>query len=1091
MIHILNHYMDNQQFGEEPTLQMLASSILKIGLTAPNEEKVKIEIEKLLGIFGQSYGITIDPQYEFTFTSGREADALYSHVIIEYEPPGSLDKKKHREHAIKQVESYIEDSATLKENLHKYFGIVLDGRQIVFVRYSSLNKRWEPSRNFDINPERIATMVEALRSLNKKALDANLLILDFGPKSEIARKTINILYSTPFKNSRSRMLYADWERVFEQVSAYEPKKAKGLEKFYDITASPINYKKLIFCIHTYYALIMKIIAAEVVVLYGGGKFTSSYLESLLESAADGNLKVRLDEVEDGSIYQNAKNIKNFLEGDYFSWYLDEWNNEIQDTMISIVRQLSRYDVGTADLEPERVRDLFKNLYQKLIPRTIRIKLGEFYTPDWLGEHVLDSSGFNIRGFEEYSVRMQDQMAPLDLRFLDPACGSGTFLVLAIKQLKEYGNTHFINPGTLVDKITENIVGYDLNPLAVIASRTNYLLALGDLVRFLKSSEIPVFLTDSIMIRERPPLFGRKMYSLDTAVGNFSIPASIIEKGLLRRLLSAIADYVVKQYTREQFIQRLNKDIPEITEEFLDDIGGLYDMFCELERSGKNRIWTGILKNSFAPFYMSKFDYIIGNPPWVSWDNLPKKYRDGMDRVWDDVWSAYTKVKGQISGSSFKKDISALFVAVCHTRYLSDRGTLAFLVPYTLFKSQASSGFRRYLANNTKIETIHDLVSLRPFEGAATNRTAMLVLSKGTTKFPIRIKLWKRKEGANIHFSSNIEQVKRDTQRFSLLMEPIDQSKLPEKSWFILIDGVQQALRKAIGKSYYEAQEGINTRGANGIFFLRVLDKQNREYYIENMHEEQRINEDSGKKIVKSIRKWIEPTLVYPLLRGHDIKRWKTEPSAYILVPSDPKKGTTYSETEMKVDFPKAYEFLLEFKAPYLENRSHYGRPIKGNFPYYELFQVNSNCFTKYKAVWKEISGEISGKGDLVAAAVKAKTKPHIVDHKAMMVSLQTEDELYYVTGILNSSVARLVVASYIIETAISTHLLDHLLIPQFDKNNKIHKSIVQKSKDIHDDPSKEKLVNKWEDELNHYVAKLYSITSVELRTIEKLLKVLI
>src|SRR5688572_3606662 len=130
--------MNNEQAGGEPTLQTLASSIKKIGMTAPNEEKVKIEIEKLLGVLGQSYGITIDPQYEFTFISGREADALYGHVIIEYESPGTLDKKERRKRAIEQVETYIEDSATFEENLHKYFGIVLDGRQIAFVRYSSL-----------------------------------------------------------------------------------------------------------------------------------------------------------------------------------------------------------------------------------------------------------------------------------------------------------------------------------------------------------------------------------------------------------------------------------------------------------------------------------------------------------------------------------------------------------------------------------------------------------------------------------------------------------------------------------------------------------------------------------------------------------------------------------------------------------------------------------------------------------------------------------------------------------------------------------------------------------------------------------------
>ena len=41
-------------------------------------------------------------------------------------------------------------------------------------------------------------------------------------------------------------------------------------------------------------------------------------------------------------------------------------------------------------------------------------------------------------------------------------------------------------------------GFDLNPLAVMAARTNYLVAIKDLVRHASRVEIPVYLCDSIM-----------------------------------------------------------------------------------------------------------------------------------------------------------------------------------------------------------------------------------------------------------------------------------------------------------------------------------------------------------------------------------------------------------------------------------------------------------------------------------------------------------------------------------------------------------------------------------------------------------------
>jgi len=52
---------------------------------------------------------------------------------------------------------------------------------------------------------------------------------------------------------------------------------------------------------------------------------------------------------------------------------------------------------------------------------------------------------------------------------------------------------------LLEKIIANVVGYDLNPLAVISARTNYLLALGDLLDEITGEiDIPIYLADSVM-----------------------------------------------------------------------------------------------------------------------------------------------------------------------------------------------------------------------------------------------------------------------------------------------------------------------------------------------------------------------------------------------------------------------------------------------------------------------------------------------------------------------------------------------------------------------------------------------------------------
>ncbi|MCM8819287.1 MAG: SAM-dependent DNA methyltransferase, partial [Candidatus Omnitrophica bacterium] len=106
------------------------------------------------------------------------------------------------------------------------------------------------------------------------------------------------------------------------------------------------------------------------------------------------------------------------------------------------------------------------------------------------------------------------------RFLDPACGSGTFLVLAIQRAIKHGREKEKMPDLEIAKrIVSNIWGFDLNPLAVIAARTNYLFALGDLVNELERVEIPIYLCDSVLTPTRTTgnLFG-EFLEVSTSVG---------------------------------------------------------------------------------------------------------------------------------------------------------------------------------------------------------------------------------------------------------------------------------------------------------------------------------------------------------------------------------------------------------------------------------------------------------------------------------------------------------------------------------------------------------------------------------------------
>jgi len=344
---------------------------------------------------------TFEGKYEYTLASGKRIDALYGHVIIEYKAPGKLSTDSDIQKVKEQVIKYIITEAGDKSNYDKFLGIIISDK-IAFVRYDKRNDMWILRGPYEIRRESIIKLIEALRGLRRKILSTEEIAKDFGMNSQISKRTIKLLYTKLLntKNEKTKILFEDWMRLFKQATGYDPNKFKELKELaeeYGFEKSNINYDILIFAIHTYYALIMKLIAAEIAYLYGSGRFYKSYiveLDNAYTSKSIEGLKNILKELESGGIFKKLLGIENFLEGDYFSWYVEEIDQELGDVIAEIARRLSDYEIATPQLEPEFARDLLKKLYQNLVPRDIRHSLGEYYTPDWLAELIINEVGLS-------------------------------------------------------------------------------------------------------------------------------------------------------------------------------------------------------------------------------------------------------------------------------------------------------------------------------------------------------------------------------------------------------------------------------------------------------------------------------------------------------------------------------------------------------------------------------------------------------------------------------------------------------------------------------------------------------------------------
>jgi hypothetical protein len=142
-------------------------------------------------------------------------------------------------------------------------------------------------------------------------------------------------------------------------------------------------------------------------------------------------------------------------------------------------------------------------------------------------------------------------------------------------------------------------------MAVIAARTNYLFALGDLVNVILERggtiEIPIYLCDSVLTPTRTTgnLYG-EFLEVSTSIGKFQIPAEWVRDGgfLLARAVPLIEEMVKNQYSVDEAMARFKKEglVFQNNEQIVENF---YNQILELEKQSKNGIWARFLKNAFA------------------------------------------------------------------------------------------------------------------------------------------------------------------------------------------------------------------------------------------------------------------------------------------------------------------------------------------------------------------------------------------------------------------------------------------------------------------------------------------------------------
>ncbi|WP_214738269.1 N-6 DNA methylase [Exiguobacterium sp. s162] len=1051
----ITHFMREKGFEIKEEIE----SYMKNSLGTVNEATFRHEMAPLIKRIAQDNGIELEGNHEYTVFKGR-IDTLYGRVNLEYKKPGSINSENshsNNQAYINEVKKQIKGLAKKEKiELSSILGIIFDGNFIIYVKY--LNTDWSVSKPEETNTESLRKLFTRLFSLTMdKAVSINNLVKDFGIEGSLTKGSVKVFYNHLLRNmerSDVKILFDQWKSLFREVSGYSfdstKLKIQEIKDLYGFTDENVQIDKLIFAIHSYYAFLIKLLTTDILFHFHNNHY--KFLDTAHYTSQE-ELYDYLKDIENGGKFRSL-GISNFLEGDFFGWYLNDWNEDMFQTCSKIVDEFSEYDYSTVHLDEDNTRDLLKNLYHHLLPKQLRHALGEYYSPDWLAQLTYKELGIN---------------GDINKSLLDPCVGSGTFSVIAIKAIIDQNPD--IDKNILLQKILENVRGYDLNPLAVIAARANYIIALGSLINETDENvEIPIYLCDSMLTILEQKRHNQNVKVLATRAGTFEIPTFYTGTKTFYQLMDIITSCLDRNISFNNAWKKIEDSIVRTqgvtSEEVIKSINSLthrfYVQLLDLKDKDLHRIWIQVIKNAFAPLYQDKVDFIIGNPPWVNWQTLPEEYRESIHTYWHQ-YKIFDHKGLEARLGSAHDDISVLLTYVVMDNFLKDKGKLGFIINQNLLQARGGGdGFRKFKIKEkdpVKVLKVHDFVDVQPFAPFASNKTAVIFIQNDMeTEYPVQYIKWSKNQRGNIDTDDTLNSVLEKISKEELVASPI---KLGEgvlnSPWMVANENRADYLRKLVGTSEFRARKGIDT-SANGIYWVKIEQEARGKIIISNTPE------NSRKVIPKVSNFTIEKDLIYPLVRGKDLSKWHANTPLSIIVPYEKSLKKVLSMEELEASYPLTYDYFYNHRESdkfvrILETRGTYQKHYKTlktkkgspDTPVHVLYNIGLYTSSPYKVIWKALQNK-----GMNACVISSKDEKLILpDHNNVMVEFESEEEAHYLCGVLNSRIVEEFIDSYI-SWFKSAHIVEYINIPSFSENNPLHRQIAEKSLAAHKSANNDK-----------------------------------
>jgi hypothetical protein len=782
-------------------------------------------------------------------------------------------------------------------------------------------------------------------------------------------------------------------------------------KYLNISEIDYNLKDVIISLEIYYFLICYFVAFSSL-----NNDPIEFSKKMLLNTQNQKIKF-LDNLVSAKLFKDLGIYG--LEYSYdFNWIA---NNQYKDAIVIIVDELCKlYQHWNNNRFLVDGCDPFQVIHHSLFPKNLLHINGQFYSPEWLAELLLIDINWSGEG-----------------TLMDPFCGSGVFLIKALDIA--------VNNGHFIDDILNRIIGIDLCPIACVSARANIVYNIGIKKYKLRNNVyINIICADSILPSlakyQENNLFDLEL-SIKIDCDNVKIP-DIYNSNTEKNIINNLYKYGLNLAEWSHYnIQQINTNI-------------------SLSEKRKNE--------QLFLFFIKQADFIVTNPPWIGWEYISKSYKFAIEKIWL-IYDLF-KSKG-LEAAFLKEDLSNLALLSAWDNYLKNKGKSAVVLrPATMQSAITSRGLRRLKLSDKgveiKLEKIRLFSNINVFQDALTETATWQIIKNEKTQFPITVIDWiKQKNRWN---PKSFDQLNSITSNICIEKKIANKSVVNdnESRWYITTKNQINIFEKLQGENTYIPRMGVFTGGANAVFYLDVIRKNDKYYLCENIT-------DRAKTITPKIKVEIEHDCIYNVVRGRDIQMWYSCVESNILCPHDLNtKMYPFEEFDLRNRFPKTYDYLLSMKNILTSRKGFAGweKEILKKY-FYTLQRIGEYTFSPYKVCWKYISSEfvtcvVNGKGNL---------KTILPNDKVMFIPFHSELEAYYVCGVLSSNIVRNYINSLINKRQISTSVIQSVHIPKFNINNKYHANISELCSSGHKYilNNNLNLLNKTKEKLDKIVTQLY------------------